>query len=146
MLLKLFKGGNYLRKYVIVINSILLRGHSQTMLTFTMVLTLTKSGLFWNTYLLTSSCNLVCEPPLKVNSVQEARAKCFAVHVLKFEILQITWKEWNKEHQTLSFWFLFINLAFWCFLFCFFMRFARFQILICEPQSIWCKLLVQSWL
>ena len=26
----------------------------------------------------------------KVNSVQEAWAKCFAVHILKFEILQIT--------------------------------------------------------
>ena len=26
----------------------------------------------------------------KVNSVQEALAKCFAVHILKFEILQIT--------------------------------------------------------
>ena len=27
---------------------------------------------------------------LKVNSVQEACAKCFAVHILKFEILQTT--------------------------------------------------------
>ena len=27
---------------------------------------------------------------VKVNSVQEACAKCFAVHILKFEILQIT--------------------------------------------------------
>ena len=26
--------------------------------------------------------------PIKVNSVQEAFAKCFAVHILKFEILQ----------------------------------------------------------
>ena len=26
----------------------------------------------------------------KVNSVQEAYTKCFAVHILKFEILQIT--------------------------------------------------------
>ena len=33
-----------------------------------------------------------------------------------------------------------------CFLFCFFMWFARFQILISEPQSIWRKLLVMSWL
>ena len=41
---------------------------------------------------------------------------------------------------------LIIDLAFWCFLFCFFMWFARFQILICEPQSIWRKLLVPSWL
>ena len=36
-------------------------------------------------------------------------------------------------------------LAFWCFLFCFSMLFARFQILICEPQSIWPKPLVLSW-
>jgi hypothetical protein len=41
----------------------------------------------------------------KVNSVEEACGKCFAVHILKFEILQITWKKWNKEHQTLSFQF-----------------------------------------
>ena len=32
----------------------------------------------------------------KVNSVQEGCAKFFAVHLLKFEILQITWK---KKHQ-----------------------------------------------
>ena len=31
----------------------------------------------------------------KVNSVQEACAKCFAVHMLKFEILQTTWKTKN---------------------------------------------------
>ena len=40
---------------------------------------------------------------VKVNSVQEAFVKCFVVQILKFEILQITWKKWNKEHQTLSF-------------------------------------------
>ena len=39
----------------------------------------------------------------KANSVQEACGKCFAVHLLKFEILQTTWEKWNKEHQTLSF-------------------------------------------
>ena len=55
----------------------------------------------------------------KVNSVQEACDKCFSVHILKFEILQITWKKWNKEHQTLSFQFLSLNLAFWCFCFVF---------------------------
>ena len=31
----------------------------------------------------------------KVNSVQEACAKCFGVHLLKFEILQTTWKNKN---------------------------------------------------
>ena len=36
----------------------------------------------------------------KVNSVQEACAKCFAVHILKFEILQTTWKnKIKKKHQ-----------------------------------------------
>ena len=35
----------------------------------------------------------------KVNSVQEACAKCFAVHISKFEILQTTWKKRNKKHQ-----------------------------------------------
>ena len=29
--------------------------------------------------------------------VQEAWAKYFAVHILKFETLQITWKKWNKD-------------------------------------------------
>ena len=41
---------------------------------------------------------------IKVNSVQEACAKCFAVRKLKFEILQITW---NKDPQNLSFPFFF---------------------------------------
>ena len=52
----------------------------------------------------------------------------------------------TKNIRLLVFSFSSINLAFWCFLFCFFMWFARFQILICEPQSIWSKLLVLSWL
>ena len=38
-------------------------------------------------------------------------------------------------------------LRVWCsFFFIFFIWFARFQILICEPQSIFRKLLVLSWL
>ena len=36
-------------------------------------------------------------PFSKVNSVQEACAKIFAVHIQKFEILQTIWK--NKKHQ-----------------------------------------------
>ena len=56
---------------------------------------------------------------IKVNSVQETRAKCLAVQILKFEILQITW---NKEPQTLSFQlfankfsiFMFLALFFSC--------------------------------
>ena len=39
----------------------------------------------------------------KVNSVQEACTKCFAVHILKFEILQTTWKNKTKKHQNARF-------------------------------------------
>ena len=35
----------------------------------------------------------------KVNSVQEACAKCFAVHILKFEILQTKWR--NKTSNSI---------------------------------------------
>ena len=63
---------------------------------------------------------------VKVNSVQEACTKCFAVQISKLEILLITWKKWNKEHQIFSFHFFTNNL-------------------ISEPQSIWGKLLVLSW-
>ena len=35
----------------------------------------------------------------KVNSVQEACAECFAVHILKFEILQTTWKTKQKTSK-----------------------------------------------
>ena len=38
------------------------------------------------------------------------------------------------------------KLMFWCSLFHFFIWFARFQILICEPQRILHKLLLLSWL
>ena len=83
---------------------------------------------------------------IKVNSVKEACAKCFVVHILKFETLQITWKNQTKNIRPLVLSFSTIDLAFWCILSCLFMWFARFQILISEPQSIWCKLLVLSWL
>ena len=73
---------------------------------------------------------------VKVNSVQEACAKYCKSHE----------KNERKNIRPLVFSFLPIDLAFWCFLFCFFMWFARFQISICEPQSIWSKLLVLSWL
>ena len=56
-------------------------------------------------------------------------------------------KNKTKNIRLLVFSFSSINLAFWCFLFFFFfMWFARFHILICETQSIWCKLLVLSYL
>ena len=68
----------------------------------------------------------------KVNSVQEACAKYFAVHILNFEILQIRPLLFNRLWILI---FLF---------FCFFMWFARFQILISKPERIWRKLLVLS--
>ena len=51
-----------------------------------------------------------------------------------------------NDIRLLFFSFSSINLGFWCCLFCFSMWFARFQILICQPQSIWRKLLALSWL
>ena len=51
-------------------------------------------------------------------------------------------KNETKSIRLLVFSFLSNNLALWCFLFYFFMWFARFQISICELQSIWSKLLV----
>ena len=82
----------------------------------------------------------------KVNSVQEACTKCFAVHILKFEILQTTWINETKDIKMLNLLVKNWKLSVCCSLFHFFMWFARFNILICEPQSIWCKLLVLSWL
>ena len=83
---------------------------------------------------------------VKVNSVQEACAKYFAVHMLKFEILQTTWKNKTKSIKMLDLLVKNWKLRVWWFLFHFFMWFAWFQILICEPQSIGRKLLALSWL
>ena len=55
-------------------------------------------------------------------------------------------KKWNKEHQTLSFQFFINRSSILMFFVLFLMWFARFQILIYEPQSIWHKFLVLSWL
>ena len=81
---------------------------------------------------------------IKVNSVQEAYTKCFAVHILELENLANHIKKWNDEHQTLSIQF-FIN---WNSILMFFvlilMGFVRFQILVCEPQTIW--LFAPFWL
>ena len=83
---------------------------------------------------------------IKVNSVQEACAKCFAVHILRFEILQTTWKNKTKNIKLLDLLTKNWKLRVWSSLFYFFLWFARFQILICEPQSIWRKSPVLSWL
>ena len=61
-----------------------------------------------------------------------------------------SWKSHEKNEakniRPLVFSFSPINLAFWYFFLCFFMWFARFQILISELQSIWHSILVLSWL
>ena len=82
----------------------------------------------------------------KVNSIQEACTKCFAVHILKFEILQITGKKWNKEHQTLRFRFFMNRSSILMFL-------VLFVHVVCKisNSNMWTakhlkKLLVLSWL
>ena len=55
-------------------------------------------------------------------------------------------KNETKNIKLWAFSFSSINLAFWFVMLCFFMCFARFQILICELQSIWSKLLALSLL
>ena len=82
----------------------------------------------------------------KVNSVQEACVKCFAVQYWNLKSFKSHEINQTKNIRLLVFSFSPLDLAFWCFLFCFFMWFERFQILICEPQRIWRKLLVLSWL
>ena len=72
----------------------------------------------------------------KVNSVQEPCAKCFAVHILKFEIYSYHMKKKQKNWK----------LQVWCSLFHFFHVICKISNLICEPKSIWHKLLVLSWL
>ena len=55
----------------------------------------------------------------------------------------------NKKHKNQNARFIDEKLkaqSLMFFVLSFFMWFARFQILICEPQSIWRKLLVLSWL
>ena len=63
---------------------------------------------------------------------------------IRFSEIRNNFWEWVKSRRIFS--FSSIDLVFWSFLFCFFVWFARFQILICEPQSIWHKFLVLSWL
>ena len=82
----------------------------------------------------------------KVNSVQQTCAQCFVVHILKFEISQTKWKIKTKIIKMLDLLMKNWNLRVWCSLFPFFSHvILRFQILICEPHSIWRKLLVLSW-
>jgi len=79
---------------------------------------------------------------VKSTHYKKLAAKCFAVDILKFEIL----KKQNKKHQNARFIDEKLKNKSLMFFVSIFMWFARFQILICEPQSIWHKLLVLSWL
>jgi hypothetical protein len=72
----------------------------------------------------------------KVISIQEALAKFFAVHTLKFEILQTTWKNETKIIKKLNLLIKNWEVRVWCSLFHFFIRLASFQIFKCELQSI----------
>ena len=84
---------------------------------------------------------------VKWNSVQEGCAICFAVHLWKFEILQTTWRNKTKNIKSAKSIGEKLKTKGLMFFVSFFsMWFARFQILICKPQSIWRKLLVLSWL
>ena len=71
-----------------------------------------------------------------VNSVQDAHAKCFCGSHFRIWNLANNMKKQNKKHQNAKD----INES------DVFILFARFQISICELQSIWRKLLVLSWL
>ena len=56
----------------------------------------------------------------KVNSEQEACAKCFAVHLSKYEILQTTWKSKTNNIKLLNRLVKNEKLRVWCSLFHFF--------------------------
>ena len=58
--------------------------------------------MIWSVFLSLRNC--------KVNSVQEACAKCFGVHILRFEILQITLENGTKNIGLLVFSFSPIDL------------------------------------
>ena len=86
------------------------------------------------------------EGDCKVNSAQEACAKCFVVYISKFEILQTAWKNKTKNIKMQDLLMKNWKLRVRCSLFHFFTWFAKFQILICELQNILRKLLELSWL
>ena len=72
---------------------------------------------------------MLCPSHINIWNVANHMKKTKTKNIKMLDLLMKKWKLWV-----------------WCFLFIFFMWFARFQILICEPQSIWRKLLVVSWL
>ena len=106
---KLFKGGNYSRAETIRGNTVCWPNFAQYW----------QHILSWHWQ----------RNFFKVNSVQETCTKSFAVHLLKFEILQTTWNKQNKRHQKAkSVGEKRKTKGLMFFVFIFFMWFARFQI------------------
>ena len=81
---------------------------------------------------------------VKVNSVEEACANYFAVHKSKIEILQTTWKNKTKHIKMLDLLMKNWKLRLWCSVS--FFHVIWIQIVTCELQSIWHKILELSWL
>ena len=69
-----------------------------------------------------------------LNSVQEAYAECFAVHISKFEVLHTSKK--TKNIKMLNLLVKNWKLRFWCSLFHFFMWFERFEIWTTKRLSL----------
>ena len=76
----------------------------------------------------------------KVRSVQEPCIKCFVFNILKFAILKTTWQNKIKSIKMLDLLIKNSKLRVLCLIF--YIWIARFQILTCELQSVWRKLLV----
>ena len=67
-----------------------------------------------------TKADVLCKLLGKVNSVQEACAKCFVVHLIKFKILQTTWKNKTKNIKMLNLLVKNWKLRVWCSLLHFF--------------------------
>ena len=90
-------------------------------------------------------------PPILKSLLNITQYKKLAINTLRFTYWNFKSCKSHENNETkdvrsLVFSFSPINFAFCCFLFCFFMWFVRFQILIREQQSICRKLILLSWL
>ena len=111
-------------------------------------LVFTSISIFSNVSFLIKNKAMESSGLLKVNSVKKACVKC------KSNALRFTYKNLKsckphekKQKKTIKMLNLLVKnwkLRVWCYIF--FMWFARFQILVCESQSIWRNVLVLCWL
>ena len=97
------------------------------------------------------ACLIRCSLLFKMNQKQiplkSTQYKKLAPNALQFTYQNMKSCKSNEKNETKNIRLLVFSLSSINFgVFCFFMWFARFQILICELQSIWHKLLVLSWL